>query len=228
MKKYLIGLLGFAFVAGMSGLASAVITGSSHDFSDNTAAGAKDAWNSKRQEICRVCHVPHDHGRTLYSSGLLWNHDVSTQSYTMYSSTTLQGATAASPDGYSKLCLGCHDGTVGVDSFDGKHTTPGDNVIGLYDPGYQIPGAAASYSLQGTHPISITYNTADTGLNATTTVMGTSGTIADVLQEGKVQCSSCHDVHNSSEVAAGTHLLRENQKKSTGTASGLCLTCHNK
>jgi hypothetical protein len=58
--------------------------------------------------------------------------------------------------------------------------------------------------------------------------MGTSGTIADVLDAGKVQCSSCHDVHDQESVA-GTHLVRVAQSVAQGgVASGLCLTCHDK
>jgi hypothetical protein len=53
--------------------------------------------------------------------------------------------------------------------------------------------------------------------------MGTSGTIADVLDAGKVQCSSCHDVHDQESVA-GTHLLRV--LNNGANPSGLCLTCH--
>ncbi|MCR4332912.1 MAG: hypothetical protein NUV34_09470, partial [Sulfuricaulis sp.] len=65
-------------------------------------------------------------------------------------------------------------------------------------------------------------------LRATTTAMGTSGTIADVLDGGKVQCSSCHDVHDQESVT-GSHLLRVAQTVTQGgAASGLCLTCHNK
>ncbi|MFQ5608173.1 MAG: hypothetical protein ACE5GA_09525, partial [Candidatus Zixiibacteriota bacterium] len=63
--------------------------------------------------------------------------------------------------------------------------------------------------------------------NDPTAPMGTSGTINEVLENGKVQCSSCHDVHDNEAVGA-THLLRVSQKASMGQASGLCLTCHNK
>jgi len=97
--------------------------------------------------------------------------------------------------------------------------------IGSFDADYEI-----NADLNRTHPISVTYNTADPGLNPLTTTMGTSGTIEDVLDNGKVQCSSCHDVHDQESVA-NTHLLRVRQKGDAGTgagASSLCLTCHNK
>jgi len=216
------------------------IAGSPHDFTDGFSAeitgGVSDeTWNN-RNEICRVCHVPHDHQKATqsYMNGLLWNHGVSAAVYTMYDaswSSTLNGAQSAQPDGTAKLCLGCHDGTVAIDTFDGHAGTAGkeiQNINGTALKGFMVPGSNSSGDLRGTHPLSITYDTADTGLRATTTAMGTSGTIADVLDGGKVQCSSCHDVHDQESVT-GSHLLRVAQTVTQGgAASGLCLTCHNK
>lgn len=201
------------------------IAGSPHDFNLET-------WNT-RAEICRVCHVPHDHNRAeqRYTNGLLWNHEVTSASFTVYDnawSSSIDGTTGQ-PDGTAKLCLGCHDGTVGVDTFD--NVTGGTAFIGDYDPAFQIPGALATLSLHGTHPLSIVYdNIADPYLrDPATTAMGASGNVInDVLDAGKVQCSSCHDVHDQDSVA-GTHLLRvANTVAAGGTASGLCLTCHDK
>lgn len=209
----LVSLLGASALASGNGTG---IVGSPHDFST-------EGWNTARVEICRVCHIPHDHGRTLGDNGLLWNHEVTTQTFTMYSSILgpLDGTMDPQPSGVSKLCLSCHDGTVAVDNFDGN--TAGTVYIGDYDADYEIDA-----DLNRTHPISITYNTADPGLNPLTTTMGTSGTIEDVLDNGKVQCSSCHDVHDQESVS-GTHLLRVRQKGDPGTGNGasdLCLTCH--
>ena len=201
------------------------IVGSPHDFST-------DSWNF-RKEICRVCHVPHDHDRAFKRglNGLLWNHEVSSATYTMYSSPTLDGAQDAQPSGISKLCLGCHDGTVAIDAFD-KNAT-GTIFIQDINPGNRVPGgnywSGSVGDLRATHPISIVYDeTKDKGLAPKTATMGTSGTIADVLEGGKVQCSSCHDVHDEKgEAVPGTHLLRVAQTVDQGgTASGLCLTCH--
>ena len=199
---------------------------SPHNFTQNLTGS--DSWN-KREEICRVCHVPHDHNRSqMYgNNGLLWNHEVSTASYTMYSSPTLDGSIAAGPTGISKMCMGCHDGTVAIDTFD--RYSGGAVFIDDYNPGFQVPGGLYAGSLAQTHPISIVYDeVADPGLNAKTAPMGASGTIADVLENGDtVQCSSCHDVHDQpNESVPGTHLLRVSQKASQGAPSGLCLTCH--
>ncbi len=227
MKKALVGFLAVALVAGMSALVfaegiGAGIVGSPHDFS-----GA--LWNTRTGELCRTCHVPHDHGRTLAvqagieSSGLLWNHKLSDVVYTLYASPTLNG-TINQPTGTAKMCLGCHDGSVALGAMDSKHSAPITTTT--IDAGHQVPGTAMTPSLQGTHPISVVYDsTADPGLRATTSLIGTSGTIASLLDEGdKVQCSTCHDVHDSAgEAVAGTHLLRVSN---TITPSGLCLACH--
>ncbi len=210
------------------------VAGSTHDFSVSL-----DDWNPT-YEICRVCHVPHDHGRTQKYweayNGLLWNHAVVSADYTMYSSNTLDGAIDGDPSGVAKLCLGCHDGSVAIDTFD--RYSGGSYTMWDINPNLVIPRTGTPYDLSATHPISIVYDvSADTngsgnsGLNPTTTVMGDSGTIADVLDGGKVQCSSCHDVHDKLTVA-GTYLLRlETSRKNrggTGIASALCLVCHNK
>ena len=231
MKKALIGLLAVALVAGMSSLVFAEgsgtgIVGSPHDFSSAT-------WNQRSGELCRTCHVPHDHGRTLAvqtgieSSGLLWNHKLSDVVYTLYSSATLNGA-IGQPTGTAKMCLGCHDGSVALEAMDSKaaggHSTT--TYIQTNDAGFQVPGTGmGGTSLQGTHPISVVYDSAaDPGLKATTNSIGTSGTIASLLDGGKVQCSTCHDVHDSlGEAVGGTHLLRVSN---TATPSGLCLACH--
>jgi hypothetical protein len=239
MKKALVGFLAVALVAGMSALVFAEgngtgIVGSPHDFSSGIG---ENVWNT-RQEICRVCHVPHDHQKVKqnYLNGLLWNHNVSTATYTMYDSSwsnTINGTVSAQPVGTAKLCLGCHDGSVAIDAFDGH----GAGAVGTtknivdYDAGFKVPGFTdgANLDLRGTHPISIVYDkTADPGLKDPATATWNNGaTVASTLDNGKVQCSTCHDVHDQESVAS-THLLRtaNSTKLAGGLASGLCLTCH--
>jgi hypothetical protein len=218
--------------------------GSPHDFSSET-------WNF-RQEICRVCHVPHDHDRNyeLFANGLLWNHQLSAETYQMYAeegatnpvfASFIDGAFDNEPTGVAKLCLGCHDGTVGIDQFDRNSGATGSDsgvatlFIGDIDADFQIPGAGVprigtDMNLTGAHPLSIVYDEiADPGLHPKTNALG-SGTIQDVLEPTaagfKVQCSSCHDVHDGvGEAVPGTHLLRVSNAT---PASGLCLTCHKK
>lgn len=192
------------FVFGQIGFAQ--ITGSAHDFSGQT-------WNSSG-EICIVCHTPHN-AKTGISDAPLWNHTLSTATFTLYSSTVsgTMNATVGQPDGSSKLCLSCHDGTVALASFTGGGTSTakmtGSELIGT--------------DLSNDHPVSFTYDaalaTADGGLKNPTTATGVVGTIdATMLISHKMQCSSCHDVHNSSGIAK--LLVKSN------SASALCLTCH--
>jgi predicted CXXCH cytochrome family protein len=206
MKK-LNALLTMAAVLVLTNLGFSQITGSGHDFS--TAS-----WNST-SEICIVCHTPHN-ANTTVANAPLWNHQLSaTATYPMYTSATLN-STAGQPDGSSKLCLSCHDGTVALENFGG--VTGGTHLM--------TGGALVGTDLSNDHPISITYDAAlaaaDGGLfNPTTTQSGLGGTITNtMLIGGKMQCSSCHDVHNSANLS--NLLLKAN------TGSALCLTCHNK
>jgi hypothetical protein len=227
---------------------------SPHDFTDNFVVGVAsnienddanvNAWNNKRKEICRTCHVPHDHGAIRYGNqGILWNHEVTTKaSWQMYASDPtmidfIDGTIEAEPVGTSKLCLGCHDGVTAINQYDGK--APADAGYGGgvpylmgadYDSGFVIGNTTAS--LTNNHPISITYdNLADPGLHdPLTAVMDNGDTVASLLVNGRVECSTCHDVHNRESVP-NTHLLRESTKGADVTGAGasdLCFVCHDK
>ncbi|MCP5049703.1 MAG: cytochrome c3 family protein [bacterium] len=199
MKKLLI----FCLAVLLTGTVFGVITGSEHDFST-------EGWNSTG-EICITCHTPHN--AMAVTNGPIWNHEVTTATFTMYG-TTLAGTTPdATPSGMSKLCLSCHDGTVGLEAFGG--VTTNNNLIS----GSELVGT----DLSNDHPISITYGGTANGLFAGTAASGVSGgsTIdADMLYSNKVECSSCHDVHNKYNISK---LL-----KKSNAASALCLTCHDK
>lgn len=244
MKK-LIASMAVVLGMGAFGVAHAAITGSAHDFTDGlkglkgnegTGTAVSEAWNG-RNEICRVCHVPHDHSQAAqrYTNGLLWNHGVSSATYTMYDATwsaTITGAQSAQPVGTAKLCLGCHDGSVAIDTFD-KYAGGAillDSSATGYSSGYKVPGFldGANLDLRGTHPISIAFPAADVNeFTDPTAATWTSGdTVASTLDNGRVQCSTCHDVHSQEDVP-NTHLLRAAQTVADGgVASGLCLTCH--
>ena len=123
-------------------------------------------------------------------------------------------STPGQPDGNSKLCLSCHDGTVALENYSG--TTTGTHYISLTNN--------VGTNLSNDHPISMTYDAslsvADPALyNPITTNSGLGSTIDnDMLFDGKVQCSTCHDVHGTPYAA----LLRKDN-----AGSALCLTCHN-
>lgn len=195
-----------AFIAAAAPLAAQTLAGSAHDFS-------AENWNQSG-ELCIVCHTPHN-ADVAVTDAPLWNHETTDAAFSLYSSSTLD-ATVGQPDGSSKLCLSCHDGTVAVDNFGGTTTgtefISGDNLMGT--------------DLNDDHPVSFVYDptlaTDDGGLfDPTITNSGLGGTIdEDMLFSGKVQCATCHDVHNGS---GAPHLLVK-----SNAASDLCLTCHSK
>jgi hypothetical protein len=219
LKKIFVVLISLVLAASFAGVSFAGIQGSVHDFSGFVFSGG---------QICVVCHTPHN--GELVENAPLWDHELSTASYTIYSSPSMT-ATVNQPNGTAKLCLSCHDGTVAVDSFGGA---TGNMFIDAF-----AADANLTTDLSDDHPISFTYDdalaTADPALFDPTTKMVTignggltkTGTISDVMLDNNVlQCSSCHSVHNDyvvEDVASGDKLL----KISLG-GSGLCLACHNK
>jgi hypothetical protein len=169
-------------VATTASAQSGTIVGSGHDFS---WAG----WSNN--EICIVCHAAHNN--LNLATELLWNHTESSADYTVYSSPTFNQP-AGQPAGSSKLCLSCHDGTVAVDSFGGA---TGSLFISDFGSGLEL-----GTDLSNDHPISFTYVVGEgEELNPVATTVtfgdGSGGTIADMLFGGQVECSSCHDVHNT-------------------------------
>lgn len=120
------------------------------------------------------------------------------------------------------MCLSCHDGTVAVNSFGG---VTGSTMISAE--------SNLSTNLKKSHPIGFTYDaalvTANGSLHSTgdTATIGSgtqqkTGTITSLLlYGGKMECSSCHDVHNT--FTAGTALA-----KLDPSGSKDCLTCHKK
>lgn len=190
------------------------ITGSAHDFSGSNWSGGK---------ICVACHAPHK-SDTSVSDAPLWNHTHSSATYMLYSSATLK-ATISQPGGNSKLCLSCHDGTIAVDSFGGATGTT------------MVSTGNIGTDLKKSHPIGFTYDTAlvtangslhDPETKMVTIGSGTqtrTGTLKSVLlYNGKMECGSCHDVHNTFTVGGtGSGLVKMDQ-----AASKICLVCHDK
>jgi hypothetical protein len=80
-----------------------------------SAAGPGTLKATSESQVCVFCHTPH--GATQGVTPL-WNRQLSNQTYTPYTSSSLdanaiQGA-LDQPGGSSKLCLSCHDGTLAI------------------------------------------------------------------------------------------------------------------
>lgn len=145
---------------------------------------------------CKTCH-PLSNSLSEINLKPLWNSIYTGKTYTIYSSSTLN-ANVEQPDGNSKLCLSCHDGTLT------SHDIGND--------------------LSNDHPVSFVYNSTlaiiDGNLyDPSTTLSGLGSTIEhDLLDAGKMQCTSCHNPHMSGQPKL---LIAENGK------SELCFKCHN-
>ena len=139
-------------------------------------------------EICVPCHTPHN---AIENAGYpLWNRAA-------HESAIFAGSGPA-----SQVCLSCHDGTVAVDSYGGNTGSiflSGDALIDSTGEHHPI-GSSAVYEVgPDYHPI-----TDDTSPVKTFNT--------------QVECSSCHNAHNSE---FGNFLAE------TMEGSLLCLTCHN-
>lgn len=215
MRKATLLLAGTA-LALLPAASWATIVGSPHDFTAKS-------WNA-RASLCGPCHQVHNTDPAQLIP--LWTHRNTTASFTPYSSGTLQ-ASVGQPDGSSKACLSCHDGTVAVNDY-------GGNVQGN-TPEY-IPTDArigAGGDLHTTHPISFVYDAALASRDGflqdptTTTVplLGNKTIDQGMLQGHKLQCSSCHDVHKQKGTSATSGIMVV-IGGSAGAGSLLCRTCH--
>jgi hypothetical protein len=186
--------------------ARAEIAGSSHDFTQK-------GWNTTG-EVCITCHVPHDGGRDLGDTGLLWNHVQSAATYDLYQGFELE-TEASQPIGPSKVCLGCHDGTVAIDSF-------GPNSGSTFSVG----GALIGTNLSMTHPISLGWTHKGSSKDCARCHNMHGNVFGGPLKfiKGRVECATCHDPHNNLVFnPGGTSMLRLDN-----STSGLCLYCHDK
>lgn len=220
----------------------ATIIGSPHDFSG-------ESWNNKASDqhtVCSVCHTPHHADAT---AGPLWNHTMSGSGFTMYNNANSPGAnlkatTEPGPAASSLACLSCHDGTVAVSAYGGS-PNPGASTA-ITNSANIAPGKDLSH----THPISFNYDLALTALDKwlylpsdTVTppvsgggafVNGNDMTVNGFLLNGKgrVECSSCHDVHNQEgspyDPFNNPKLVKIVGVDLDNNGSLLCRACHNK
>lgn len=216
MKKILILTVAMLFVASMA--FGWTVVGSKHDMRGYISG-------ETTTQVCVFCHTPHQ-GAAANKQDPLWNHSVTTEStFGVYASSTFNGSAsdiggqAVGSQSSSALCMGCHDGSVAVNSL---YKDPKDGTTGT---AISVTGSALlGTDLTDDHPINFTYDSNlvnyDTagsggvvGLNDPTTLVGAK------LIGGTVQCASCHNVHDNTYLP----FLR-----SSNANSALCLVCHKK
>jgi len=199
-------------------------------------------------EVCVYCHTPHSANTTI--SAPLWNRSVNVAgNYSLYNSPTMDSP-PNTVSTVSLLCLSCHDGTVAVDEIINKPgpgldttewygKTPsmehrkmktgtfhdGETCGGCHKPSTPLGAHDATFAYLSTnlddeHPVSMTYPTQsqDPYFKDKTAVVSNGLKLFD----DKVECSTCHDVHEPGSVAAGTKPFL----RISNSASQLCTTCH--
>ncbi len=164
---------------------------------------------------CQYCHAPHS---GLSQGTPLWNQTLSTQTYTMYGSTTYTGKPSPQPalGNSSVLCLSCHDGTV----------APGETVAyGKFGmTGVMNSADVFGADLQASHPFNLALPLQDSPDLAATLANG--GKTADPtgavkLINGNIQCTTCHDPHVQSKDKNSRNFLVIDSSRGQ-----MCLACH--
>lgn len=256
-------VIGASFAASLPSSRISDIRNTKHNLSALSSDVSRTVQASDEDEICVFCHTPH--GANLAAPGPLWNRSIAPDStYSTYNSGSLdvtgEGIALDQPSGVSKLCLSCHDGTIAIGAvrvLDGAWVDGGPPIAmtGTETDGTMPAGGGATTGftrrigtdLSNDHPISFTYDSTlasddgelrDPALESHIGNRG-SGVAPHVpLDNGQVQCSSCHDPHirDANSLTTNIKFLRLNrfQKVSpTLTAFNetddiICLACHDK
>lgn len=186
-----------------------------------SVSGPGEIKSQQETQVCKFCHIPHN----AVGPRPLWGHALSAvQQYQVPEMRDTRGARvpAPQPDGSSRLCLSCHDGTVALGDV-GRARIPmaGADRLGPGQRGF------LGTDLSGSHPISFVVpdgipgeSRVDMGLKPLGVIQSSGRVRLDA--EGKMQCTTCHDPHSDAFYQAGRvpHFWVDS------TLEGVCLTCH--
>lgn len=226
------------------------IRNTKHNLSASSSGSVKANTES---QVCVFCHTPHS--AENIPGAPLWNRKLSGETYTPYTSNSIDANDiAATPGGSSKLCLSCHDGTIAIGQVNVVNAQPNVTIdmLGTGTGGVMPDGLGASTGftrklgtyLGNDHPISFTYSNALVSADGELRALG--GDIADrtpgvkpliPLENGQVQCISCHDPHiRDVDLTKNIKFLRLNRLQEAPPTGGgfteandiICLACHDK
>jgi predicted CXXCH cytochrome family protein len=221
---FLVAALALSAGPGAAGADSVVNT--PHNLS---VSGPGPVTATTETQVCVFCHTPHDSN----PAGPLWNHQLSSGvTYIKYTSPTMVAYTSQSgapdPNGGSKLCLSCHDGTVALGAVQSRaapiQLAGGKVQMAPGDTGY------IGTDLSATHPISFVVtdqivatnnanNPSGLALNSVSEMRADPEVHLDGLD--RVQCTSCHNPHSDANYStSGVHFYNKVQR------SDACVVCH--
>lgn len=158
--------------------------------------------------ICIFCHTPHN--ATPLTP--LWNRAIDEGlNYTPYDSTTFDSSLVGQPTGPSRLCLSCHDGTVGL----GAVLSIAGGVAMTGELSGSGSDALLGVDLGDDHPVSFSYGAA---VPLYDEIYPTKPAELIFYSGDVIHCTTCHDPHDDT---FGMFLAVDNKN------SGLCNKCHN-
>ena len=198
-------------------------------------------WVAATYTLCNFCHIAHkfaiDNPATAPGE-LLWNHQLSTQTFTNYQSVYMTATTTpidpSNLDNPSALCLSCHDGTVAINANYAAVTggTVNPVQIGALASGqYQInPGDQNKQ-----HPINFAYTAALASQNgmlkspASASAVDANGEIPLYTVGGvasTMQCATCHEPHQNAGILTRDFKTAAGAARATTPGWSWCLYCH--
>lgn len=190
-----------------------------HNLSALSSTATRNVKANTESEICVFCHTPH---AANLQQGPLWNRNLSGAAYDTYNSgsldATAEGIALNPPNGISKLCLSCHDGTIAIGAvrvLDGAWVSGSTSIsMGGVEANGTMPsgpiGETSGFTrrigtnLTNDHPISFTYDTNLANKDGELRDPASEAHIGNrspgnsphvPLDNSQVQCNSCHDPH---------------------------------
>lgn len=226
--------IGWLVLAGLPGLAAelaaqgATVAGTLHNLS---VSGPGEIRSVSETEVCKFCHVPHNAVEPVP----LWGHALPAgEPYQTPETRVRPGLRLPSPqpDGASRLCLSCHDGTVALGEVAGESQPIAMRGAQRLEPDRH---GFLGTDLSGSHPISMVVSDTAGGAalagpdagDDTDMMLRPLAVIRDDARvrldsQGKMQCTTCHDPHDDRNFRGGAvpHFWVST------TVEEVCLACH--
>jgi len=196
-----------------------------HTAHNLSISGPGEIKAEQETEICIFCHASH--------SGMgvqpLWNRALPSTPFALYKSRPSDPQASPSrgePDGSSKLCLSCHDGTLALGAVANrrKPIAVRGTIAGRLPPGSR---GLIGTDLSGSHPVSFVVDDrmiaqrAARGSSLAPLERMRSDPTVKLDRNDKVQCTSCHNAHDDRNFASsGVHFYNKPRFSDT------CRVCH--